>query len=314
MVKEKKASKKKKAEMEVVEERGVTEISDSFLPGDGDDFVPDIQPINLQEIDDEMSKLTSDEVKAQIIECRENIENNYWQLCKCLFHVEKKRLYESWGYKTFNAFVEKELTYQKSKARYLVQIWKCLYIDQPDKTILERVLKVGWSKAKELIYVINSDNAENWIEKANHLSVEELKKEVKEYLAKLAPPKDNEKEVLANVDNVEGTTAEEMTRPMNFVFNYQDFVTVTQAVDRVKSELGGSSVSTSQAIALICADYLATNVVNETAGSAELNMDFVVDSIRKYEAMGGVQVVILDNEKEEVLYGEKHLEKLFADK
>lgn len=314
MVKEKKASKKKKAEMEVVEERGVTEISDSFLPGDGDDFVPDIQPINLQEIDDEMSKLTSDEVKAQIIECRENIENNYWQLCKCLFHVEKKRLYESWGYKTFNAFVEKELTYQKSKARYLVQIWKCLYIDQPDKTILERVLKVGWSKAKELIYVINSDNAENWIEKANHLSVEELKKEVKEYLAKLAPPKDNEKEVLANVDNVEGTTAEEMTRPMNFVFNYQDFVTVTQAVDRVKSELGGSSVSTSQAIALICADYLATNVVSETDGSAELNMDFVVDSIRKYEAMGGVQVVILDNEKEEVLYGEKHLEKLFADK
>ena len=104
-----------------------------------------------------------------------------------------------------------------------------------------------------------------------------------------------------------------MTRPLNFTFSYQDFLTVTQALDRVKSELAGSSVSSSHAIALICADYLATNAVEEGNEGAEVNMNFVIESIKKYESLAGVQVVIVDDSKEEVLYGEGYLKKILGE-
>lgn len=263
-----------------------------------EEFVPDTEPV-IAAVEDELSSLSADEIKSKLLDFKNNIESNYWQMCKYLYYIHKKRTYEIW-YPTFNDFVEKELSFQKTKARYLIQMWELLYVKQADKTVFDKVMSVGWTKAKELMHVVTRESVDVWVEKARNISVEELKKEVKLFLNALMP-KDDEKKVLDNVPNVEGTPAEEATRTLNVTFKYHDFVTLSEALDRIKTNFP-SGMSNGEAIALMCGEYLATNPIE-----GQDTQKFLIDSVTKYESMADVQIVVMDNKNKEVLYGSDHL-------
>lgn len=285
------------------EDEKVESVEIEVLEEDEDDFVPDTEPV-IAAVEDELSVLSADEIKSKLLDFKNNIESNYWQMCKYLYYINKKRTYETW-YPTFNDFVEKELAFQKTKARYLIQMWELLYVKQADKTVFDKVMSVGWTKAKELMHVVTRESVDVWVEKARNVSVEELKKEVKLFLNTLMP-KDDEKAVLDNVPNVEGTPAAEATRTLNVTFKYHDFVTLSEALDRIKTNFP-SGMSNGEAIALMCGEYLASNPIE-----GQDTQRFLIDSVSKYESMAEVQIVVLDNKKQEVIYGSEHLVELMA--
>ena len=277
-----------------------------LVPYDGKtidaEFVPDMEPV-FKMVDDELSKLSASELKSQILDVKNAIESKQWELCKYLWYINKKRSYTP--HKTFNEYVEKELTFEKSKARYLVQIWERLYVAQSDKTVFHKVIALGWTKAKELIHVVTAENVDAWVGKAKHISVEQLRKEVKNYLNSIAPV-DDPKKVVEQSEQVEGTPAEHAMKELKFSFQYHDFVAVSEALDRVKSNYSSQDgLSNGAALALICADYLATNPIEGQDGDSR---KFLIDSMLKYEKLAGVEIIVLDTKAETVLCGSEHLE------
>lgn len=123
-----------------------------------------------------VGKARHEVVRAGILEAYQGIEDNYLALAKLLTEAVNKEFYIKWHFEDFKQYCEKELGVKFSKASYLVRIWnKVLLLGLPPK----RVTKIGWSKMKELVDIINEKNVEEWLEKAEKLSSRELTAEVR---------------------------------------------------------------------------------------------------------------------------------------
>lgn len=75
-----------------------------------------------------------------------------------LSHIQRYNLHCTLGYSgtsDFQQYIEQELGVKYRKARYLISIYECfskLGLDE------QRLSAMGWSKAKELVRVVNKDN------------------------------------------------------------------------------------------------------------------------------------------------------------
>jgi hypothetical protein len=161
-------------------------------------------------------------------------------------------------------------------------------------------MSVGWTKAKELVNVITTENAYEWISKAKNMSVEELTKDVRRYLKDLIP--DDEKEALGKADEVEDTPAAETKKRVSFDFPYEDYLAVSKALDIVKTNEQG--IGNGRALGLICRDFVATNPADE---SEEPSVQWLVDFVKKYEALFGVQIVVMNTEERMIHHGFDHI-------
>jgi len=129
----------------------------------------------------------AEEIKEKILQLRKEIDRDYYQIAGLLHEIWSENLYQDLGYSTFKEFSEEVVGFKERKARYLVAVYKWIEIDagfrdtEWDKAIKNRLIEVGWSKLKELVGVITRSNADEWVAKAEMLSLEELKQEVKRY-------------------------------------------------------------------------------------------------------------------------------------
>lgn len=262
------------------------------------DFVPDTEPVVV--VDQGVAELDSAELRNEVIKARDNIDDNYQRLCQLLYTVRLKRSYESWGYESFKEYVASEVVFKITKAQYLCQIWESLYVKQGNPAVYEKVMSIGWTKAKELVHIVTEENVDEWIEKAKHMSVEQLIKEKKKYLKEMIP--DDPSEALGKEGDVEGTPAEDATKTANFTFSFQDYMTLSQALDRVKAAHPG--IPNGAALACICQDYLGSNNFNQEG------KEYGVEVIKKYEPLFGLKTVILDSENNDVLHGFDYLKEL----
>lgn len=262
-----------------------------------EDFVPDTQPILV--VEEEELQMSTDDLRKKVIEIKDHIEGEYTELCRLLWFVNKKRHYEAWGFSTFKEYVAQEVVFKRSKAMYLIQIWENLYHKQADKTVYDRVMKVGWSKAKELVHVVNAENCDHWVEKASHLSVEDLTQEVKKYIKSLIP--DDPKEALEIADSgaTQDHPVETAMKSITFQFEYQDYLSLSQAIETMK--MTEPDMSNSQAVAAICKDFMATNQMQEGVDHKANAVAFIA----KYEKLLGVKVIVLDDS--DILHGYDHL-------
>lgn len=274
-------AKKKKTEAEV-------EVVDG-------DFVPETQPMVVSEDNFDMP---SDEARKRAMDLRDKMKEEYVEMCRLLFHIQRKQMYSSWGYGTFDEYVAKELEFEKSKARHLIQIWECLYERQGDKTVFDKVINLGWTKASKLIHVVNAENVDNWVEKGTHMSVEGLVKEVKTWKDKKIS--DDPKEALETASEVEGTPMELAMKSMNLQLHHDDYLAVCQAVEMMQSIQPGVSVS--QAIALIARDFMSSNPHNLNDPKAT-----TVEFLKKFESTTDLRMVIIDFESKEILHGFNYL-------
>jgi len=132
---------------------------------------------------DDIKVLTVDETDAnkvhmELLEYRRQHEDLNFEIARCLYDISHRRLFMliGPGYKSFKDYVEGELLFKERKAKYLAQVeWWFGEVHGEHPEMYERVKKLGWSKAKELVKVMDPENAEEWFAIAESGTVTELR-------------------------------------------------------------------------------------------------------------------------------------------
>ena len=109
-----------------------------------------------------------------------------WQIYDTPIEGDEARgpIYTQWGYGSFAEYVQEELGIHKKRAQRLRAVWFNLEIrlkDQIDPDVKKRLVRLGFSKVRELIRVISPKNVEKWVEKGEELSYPKLCKAIQQY-------------------------------------------------------------------------------------------------------------------------------------
>jgi len=139
------------------------------------------------QIDISNSNFSSDEAQINhqaIIELKEMLTEGFLLLAEKLYFCQQKELYKELGYETFEEYIAiPELGFKRAWVYELLRIYR-VYIEKYniDKDILK---KIGVTKLALLTSVVDDNNYDDWLSKANTLSVSDLLKERLEYRQKI---------------------------------------------------------------------------------------------------------------------------------
>lgn len=262
------------------------------------DFVPDTQPVVSAQETYIKTGLSPEELRKRIPQLYVQIQEHYLVLAQCLLEVKhSKKILDEWGYGTFKEYAQKELGVYYSKANYLSRIW--LHFGK-EQELLVKMKALGWDKMKELLHVINGENADYWLSKAKMMTADDLRKDVKVYLRSLVPG-DDAKTAVAAEAQVQNTPLADELHTMAFHFVYENYLTVNTAIERLQKENPG--ITPPEALALICGEYLGT----QGDGSG---LDQAVGTIKKLEVFQPLQCVVVSRENQEVLHGKELFQSL----
>jgi hypothetical protein len=116
-------------------------------------------------------------LREEAIRAKDMVELGYMKLAKCLYDIYNQSLYQNWDFLTFENYVDTELQINYRKAMYLVEIYNKALLLNMDMVRLE---KLGWTKARELIRVVDQANADEWLSVAESSTFKELNVLVKQ--------------------------------------------------------------------------------------------------------------------------------------
>lgn len=299
-------------------------------------------PAELQPVPDEVG--TKNWVRAVRGKARglaKDIENYYMSLGEILYKVydtpidgdpRNGPIYKAWGYASFADYAEQELDIHRKKAEALRSIWFIMEIKLAnlDPAIREQLVKLGFSKMREIKRVLDMDSAKWWAERAPTMNYQTVYNTVK----KILDDRENkaiEASIRAGGDPV--AKSNDLSRPdwhlqpvqepgvrpegywtppeteeqfnKRFVFNATELETVKLALQR-SGELTGSKQA-GKNLSLICLDFLSNN--DFSSAKMEQRLRFVA----KMEQILGMRLVAVDPEMNEVRYGLATLQALAAD-
>lgn len=175
----------------------------------------------------------------------DNIESNYFKLGGVLKIIYDNSWFE--GFENFGLFVFEKFGFQERKAKYLMEIYSELVTKQIP---WEKVHHLGWTKLKDLAKVLTLENVDEWIAKAEKVTVIEL-----QAMLKAAAPADGE---------ASSKTKDDVTS-VKFKLKADQLETVNSALNKCKAEV--STEYDNVALEMICAGYLGGSV-SASAGSA----------------------------------------------
>lgn len=226
-----------------------------------------------------------DDLRLEVIEAKNNVEGAYWRLATALFNVWNENAYEDWGYTSFPDYVDNELSMQRRKAQYLVAI--AGWFGDQSESVQAWVKELGWTKARELVGVVDESNAEEWRDVAESSSLRELTTAVKE----------------AKSESVETDAPSILDKPKrkNFALFEDQMTNVSTALAKAMTLAGTEKEG--HALDLICTEYLSQN-----SGLSTLN-----EYLNRIEQVIGFKVVAFDMTGNEVVYGSETLDTLFPD-
>lgn len=110
------------------------------------------------------------------------IEEHFVTLGEMLLQIRDEKVYRANGYETFREFAENELTISGARANLLVKIYETMIkgMDMYDGD----VQAIGYDKVAMIVPMIKKaaspEEAREWVDKADTLSLKELRKAVKE--------------------------------------------------------------------------------------------------------------------------------------
>lgn len=175
----------------------------------------------------------SDQVRKQIKVARSSVEKGYMDLAKLLSEIYHKEYHLEWGFANFEAYCDMELDFQYRKAKYLVEIWdkvKTLNIDQ------KRLEAIGWTKLRELVKVMDAENVEEWLERAESSSYRELHTTISTRIGS-------------------GETPEQITT-FKLRMDAGEAAIIMEALDAAKSMLSSDKENETLALQMICQDWM----------------------------------------------------------
>jgi len=123
----------------------------------------------IMDIAHEVETLTKTKALNEAERLAENIEVNYFKLGGILKLINDNSWFE--GFEAFDDFVEEKYGFASRKARYLIAIYDILVTKQIP---WEKVSGLGWTKLKDLAPVLTPENVDEWVAKAEKLTVKEL--------------------------------------------------------------------------------------------------------------------------------------------
>ena len=128
---------------------------------------------------------TPDEQIQAVSVLREKLENNFTELGQLLSQIKRTKIFKFKGYRTFKEFVEAELQMASAMANKIVRIYEYYLkeLDQDETTMHE----IGLDRLNIITPVMKGssfEEMEEWIKKAQELTVSELRDEVKEVRSK----------------------------------------------------------------------------------------------------------------------------------
>jgi hypothetical protein len=135
------------------------------------------------------SKTWQQRIRARARILAEQVETGYLELGEILYRIHDApvdgdpngpSVLAKWGYTSIGEFAERELSLHAKKAQRLVRIFYRVEVELGgfgDPLLKRRFVRLGWSKARELVRILTKENAEAWISKAegvNYTTVMEL--------------------------------------------------------------------------------------------------------------------------------------------
>ncbi len=201
----------------------------------------------IMDIAHEVEGLSKAKAINEAAKLAENIELNYFKLGGVLKVINENSWFE--GFASFDQMVFEQFGFQSRKARYLISIYENLVTKQIP---WEKVGHLGWTKLKDLAPVLTLDNVDQWVEKAEKVTVAELQ-------AMLKAGSGEGKETTAK-------TTDDVVK-MNFKLKPDQADVVQQALAKAKGELHTDYDTV--AIENICSGYLGG--VTSAAGAYDLD-------------------------------------------
>jgi hypothetical protein len=171
----------------------------------------------------------------------EDIEFSYFKVGGTLNRINEEGWYSDEGFGKFSEFVEAEFGIKRTKAMYLINIYRGLLTSG---VAWEDVKDVGWSKLKEIVSVLTKQNVKSWVKRANEMTVLQLNAYVRAHKAGESGGSD------ADHDSGVPTVSS-----MTFKMHDDQKDVVTAALDKAKDESG--TEHNNVALEAICTDYLA---------------------------------------------------------
>lgn len=115
-------------------------------------------------------------IRQEALQARDMVEVGYMKLAKCLYDIYTQNIYQTWNFSNFESYVDTELQFNYRKAMYLIEIYnKALMLNMD----MERLERIGWTKAKELIRIVDQNNTDEWLEVAENSTTKELNFKIK---------------------------------------------------------------------------------------------------------------------------------------
>ena len=237
------------------------------------------------------------DLRREVLELRATVETGYWDLAIKMSEVYDNSAYLTWGYETWEEYVDGALEFQPRKARYLVSIAK--WFGALNKPVQKWVAKLGWTKAKELVNRVTNENAAEWKKKLEGKSYRQLLEMLSEQKAAIGAGSggSGDGEGGGDGDGLAGTV-----RPSTFkasLFPEQMDVVegaIAKAQEVSQSEKVGHNLS------MICVEYLANNAAISDAESY----------LAHVEKLLGVKLVAYRESTETIVYGDALLERVAA--
>lgn len=153
-----------------------------------------------------------------------------------------ENLYEA-GLNGFNEYVKEELGIEARSAAYYVDLYEMF----SKVTTEAKIAKIGWTKLRELLPLrqsINSDNVDEWLEKAKESTTAELHETVTKSLVDAG-------------DDIHGNRVTAKQAKFSFVVHNDQASIVSEAIDRAK-EILGDDASDSAALVHILSEWMDT--------------------------------------------------------
>lgn len=127
------------------------------------------------------SKSWCQKVRRRAKQLAEDLDTGYMELAQILYEVwdtpmdndpNKGPIYKQWGFDSFTQWAHEDLKLQPRKAQRLRAIWYTLEVELKgmDPDLKKRIVCLGISKTRELVRILDLDNAEGWVEIAEKSS------------------------------------------------------------------------------------------------------------------------------------------------
>jgi hypothetical protein len=126
----------------------------------------------------------------------EQVETGYLELGEILYRIydapvdgdpAQGSVLQKWGYKSIGEYAEKELSLHYKKAQRLVRIFYRVEVELDglgrNPELKKRFIRLGWSKARELVRVLTKENAVEWILRAESMNYTTLVEVIKRTIA-----------------------------------------------------------------------------------------------------------------------------------